>query len=143
MSESIGFVKEELKKTFKGDIAFDDEAINKYSKDASLLVVQPKVILFPKDAEDIKTVVKLVADNKKRFPDLSVTARSAGTCMSGGSLNESIILDVTKYIHGFSIDGDIATVLPGTFYRDFEPETIKKGLILPCFPASKNCRKKT
>jgi FAD/FMN-containing dehydrogenase len=31
-----------------------------------------------------------------------------------------------------------AKVLPGTFYRDFEVETLKKGAILPCYTASKN-----
>ena len=30
------------------------------------------------------------------------------------------------------------TVEPGVFYRDFEKETLKKGLILPCYPASKS-----
>lgn len=138
MTDSITFIKSELPKFLKGDFVFDEENIKKYSKDASLLVVIPKLIIFPKDSSDIKALVKLVNDNKEKFPDLSITARSAGTCMAGGPLNESIILDLTKYMNGFSIDGNIATIVPGTFYRDFEKETKERGLVLPCYPASKN-----
>ena len=64
--------------------------------------------------------------------------------MAGGPLNNSIILDVTRYIHGIesvakTADGGVATVLPEhLFYRDFEPEAAKLGLMLPCYTASKN-----
>ncbi len=70
---------------------------------------------------------------------LSISVRAAGSCMSGGSLNESIIVDVTKYMNGIKrLVKDEAVVLPGTFYRDFEVETLKIDSILPCYTASKN-----
>ena len=135
-------LKSEIKEFFKGDVADDEESLQKYSHDASLLEVRPKIVLYPKDVGDIKNLVKFVGDHKKDDPTLSVTVRSAGTCMSGGPLNNSIILDVTKYISGtlsvFSTYGDEqATVLPGTFYRDFEKKTLEQGVILPSYTASK------
>jgi FAD/FMN-containing dehydrogenase len=137
--DSITALKDFLKTNFKGDIEDSDESLTKFSKDASLLIVRPKIVLFPKDANDIRAVVSFVKVNKGAYPDLSVTVRSAGTCMAGGPLNESIILDVTRYMHGIlKISKEEATVLPGTFYRDFEPETLKHGAILPCYTASKN-----
>src|SRR3990167_4472871 len=36
------------------------------------------------------------------------------------------------------ITGESIIAEPGVFYRDFERQTLAKGLILPCFPASKN-----
>lgn len=132
-------MEETLRAIVKGDVATDEETLTKYSHDASLLEVKPKVVVFPKDSEDIQKLVHYVVENKSNDPSLSVTVRSAGTCMAGGSINESIIVDVMKYVGGVkSIEGKIATVLPGTFYRDFEPETLKHGLILPCYTASKN-----
>ena len=132
-------MEETLRAIVKGDVATDEETLTKYSHDASLLEVKPKVVVFPKDSEDIQKLVHYVVENKSNDPSLSVTVRSAGTCMAGGSINESIIIDVMKYVGGVkSIEGKIATVLPGTFYRDFEPETLKHGLILPCYTASKN-----
>lgn len=130
---------EEIKKFFAGEVFDDGETLEKYSHDASLFEVRPQVVVWPKDSEDIKKLVKFVADKKAENPNLSLTVRSAGTCMSGGSLNESIIIDVTKHINGVrSINKDEAVVLPGTYYRDFEVETLKFDSILPCYTASKN-----
>lgn len=137
--DSITALKAFLKESFKGDVDESEEALAKASHDASLLEVKPKIVLFPKDAEDIKAIVHFVRVNKAAYPDLSVTVRSAGSCMAGGPLNDSIILDVTRYMQGIkSISKTEATVLPGTFYRDFELESVKLGSILPCYTASKN-----
>lgn len=137
--DSITALKTFLKDNFKGDIEDSSAALTAFSHDASLLEVRPQIVLFPKNATDIKAVVHFVRINKTAYPDLSVTVRSAGTCMSGGPLNDSIILDVTRYMHGIKeLTSEYARVLPGTFYRDFEPEAAKLGVLLPCYTASKN-----
>ncbi|PJE74223.1 MAG: FAD-binding oxidoreductase [Candidatus Taylorbacteria bacterium CG10_big_fil_rev_8_21_14_0_10_41_48] len=136
---SIQTLKESLGRAgFKGDIDETTETINSHSHDASLMSVTPKLVLFPRDTEDVKIVVRTVSENKKFYPELSLTARAAGTCMSGGSLTESVILDVSKYMQGIlSLSETEARILPGTYYRDFEPEADKLDVMLPCFPASK------
>ncbi|PIT88898.1 MAG: FAD-binding oxidoreductase [Candidatus Levybacteria bacterium CG10_big_fil_rev_8_21_14_0_10_36_7] len=129
---------EELKQLIKGDITTSDEALNKYSHDASLFEVKPQVIVFPKDEEDVKALVKFVDERKNSHPSLSITGRSAGTDMSGGPINESIIVEFTKYFnHVPKLNGDIATTEPGVYYRDFEIETLRHNLIFPSYPASR------
>lgn len=133
-------LKSKIKELLEGEV-FDDEAsLVMYSKDASLLEVRPELIIWPKTTEDIKRVVRFVSENKREHPELSITVRAAGSCMSGGPLNESIILDVSKHLNNFSINeiNRTAEVEPGLFYRDFEKETLKHNLILPCYTASKN-----
>lgn len=126
---------EEIRKFFKGEVLDDDATLKTYSRDASLFEVKPKTVVFPKDAEDLKALVRWIDEN----PGHSITARAAGSDMTGGPLNESIIADVTKHMnHIGEIVGDSITVEPGAFYRDFEKQTLAKGLILPCYPASKN-----
>jgi len=123
---------------FTGDIDTSAETLNSRSHDASLLSVTPKLVLFPRNSEDVKRAVRAVSALKGQYPDLSLSARAAGTCMSGGSLTESVILDVSKYMQGvLSISETDARVLPGTYYRDFEPKADVLGVMLPCFPASK------
>lgn len=133
-------IKSRLLQILEGEIFDDEDTLQTYSKDASLFEVKPKLVIWPKSAEDIKKVVKFVSANKSRYPDLSITVRAAGSCMSGGSLGESIILDVSKYLNKFSVDptNKSAEVEPGVFYRDFELETLKHNLLLPCYTASKN-----
>ena len=124
---------------FKGEMDDSISTLQFYSHDASLFEIMPKIVLFTKDNKDVITLVKVVAGEKKMNPKLSITARSAGTCMSGGAVNDSIIVDFTKHINQFEgIKGDEARVMPGMFYRDFEKETLKKNLLMPSYPASRD-----
>src|SRR3989344_7121014 len=128
----------ELKTLIKGDVSTDDQTLSFYSHDASLFEVKPQVVVFPKDEEDVKNLVKFVSKNKKEHPTLSLTGRSAGTDMSGGSINDSILVSFTKYFNNPPVvNGNIATTQPGVFYRDFEIETLKHNLIFPSYPASR------
>ncbi|MEK7539115.1 MAG: FAD-binding oxidoreductase [Patescibacteria group bacterium] len=137
-------MKSEIQKFFKGDVEDSTETLLKYSHDASIFDIRPKLVLFPKDAKDVQNLVKWVKENKQnkeKYGELSITARCAGTDMSGGALGESIILDFTRYMNQlieFNASANKITVQPGMFYRDFEKITLEKGLILPCFTASKS-----
>ena len=127
-----------IRQFFFGDVHTDEETLRAYSHDASLFEVMPKIVLSPRDAKDVSALVKFVSERKDVDPTVSITARAAGTCMSGGPLNDSIILDFTSHMFGIKdFKNKSVTVLPGTYYRDFEKETLKRTLILPCYPASK------
>jgi FAD/FMN-containing dehydrogenase len=124
---------------FRGDI--DDSATTRdfYSHDASLFEVRPQLVVSPKDAKDVEELVSLVGANKALMPGLSVTARSAGTDMSGGAINDSIIVDFNKYFTKIGkITSSTASTQPGVFYRDFEVQTLKKRAIMPSYPASRD-----
>lgn len=128
-----------VKAGFKGEL--DDSAAAKefYSHDASLFEIKPELIACPKDALDVETLVKFVADNKKSHPHLSLTARSAGTDMAGGAINDSIIVDFNKHFTETSeVTRTHARTQPGVFYRDFEKRTLEHGALMPSYPASRD-----
>ncbi len=128
-----------LKQSFKGEVLTDDQTLNLYSHDTSLFEIKPQVIVFPKDDQDVSILVKLVAEYKKDFPNLSLTARSGGTDMTGGAINDSVIVDFSKHINKIGQINSAGTIVePGVFYRDFEKQTLKHGLYMPSYPASKN-----
>ncbi|MFA4975125.1 MAG: FAD-binding oxidoreductase [Candidatus Paceibacterota bacterium] len=167
-------MKEEILKFFNGEVEDSEETLLKYSRDASIFELRPKLVLFPLDSKDVQNLVKWVSENKDKYADpeknkdyknLSITCRCAGTDMSGGAIGESLILDFTRHMNklirpprplgtppskggeDFSPllgeegagGGDYSiTVQPGMFYRDFEKITLEKGLILPCYTASKS-----
>ncbi len=167
-------MKEEIQKFFRGEMEDSEETLSKYSRDASIFELRPKLVLFPLDSKDVQNLVKWVSENKNKYSDpeknkdwknLSITARCAGTDMSGGAISESLVLDFTRHMskliqpprplgtppskggEGFppllgeegAGGGDYSiTVQPGMFYRDFEKITLEKGLILPCYTASKS-----
>jgi FAD/FMN-containing dehydrogenase len=131
---------ESLKKAgFEGDI--DDTAVTRdiYSHDASLFEIQPKLVVFPKHSKDVQLIVKEVATRKKDDASLSLTARSAGTDMSGGAINDSIIMDFSKYFTAIKeVTETTAHAEPGVPYRVFEKETLAHKALMPSFPASRD-----
>ena len=137
--DNLNMLKEQLLALkLEGEIQDDSASIEKYSHDASLFEVRPEVVIFPKNFSDLKKIVNFVREAKKSGEKISITARSAGTDMGGGPLNESIILDFTKYFnHIIEVGDGWAVTEPGVYYRDFEKETLKKGWLLPSYPASR------
>lgn len=126
----------DLKKVVRGEIYGDEKTITRYSRDASLFEIKPQVIVFPKDVEDLKSLVKFAAKEKDK--SISLTARSGGTDMTGGPLGESIIVDFARHFNEIGgVEGKYIVTDPGVFYRDFEKETLRHNLLLPSFPASR------
>lgn len=132
-------LEQKLKQILRGDIETDYNSREFYSHDASMFELMPEVIVFPKDSNDVQDLVKFVDKNKAVSPDLSITARSAGTDMSGAAIGQSIVIDFMRYFNTVgTVTKDEANVQPGVFYRDFEAETLKKHAIMPSFPASRD-----
>ncbi len=126
---------EELKKHIEGDVLDDSETLEKNSRDASIFKVEPKVVVCPKNEQDVMHLINFVNKNK----GLSLTGRAAGTDMSGGPLTQSIVVSFTKYMNQIKhLDKNKATVEPGLYYRDLEKEMDKRNIMYPSYPASKS-----
>jgi FAD/FMN-containing dehydrogenase len=124
---------------FQGECDDSPATLDLYSHDASMFELRPQLVVKPKDAKDVERLVKLVAGQKKTQPHLSLTARSAGTDMSGGAINDSIIVDFLEHFKKIEkVTSKSAQAQPGVFYRDFEPQTLKHGALMPTYPASRD-----
>ncbi len=138
------FYMDEIKRAladvgFAGEIDDSASALDFYSHDASMFEMRPQLVVKPKTARDVTKLVALVAEKKKTTPGLSLTARSAGTDMSGGAINDSIIVDFNKHFTKIeSVTAAAAHAQPGVFYRDFEKETLKHHALMPSYPASRD-----
>lgn len=131
---------EELKRIVRGEVIDTPDMRKQYARDASIFTITPEVVIFPKDAQDVSALVEYVAQQKKdpRRAHISITARGAGTDMSGGPLTDSIALDMTKHCNRFlGLSHDIASVEPGMFFRDFDIRTKRDDLELPSYTASR------
>lgn len=132
-------LQKELSSIISGDVENDDTTRDFYSHDASLFELRPEVVAFPKTADDIKAIVKFVADNKQKYPELNITARSRGTDMSGAAIGQSIVMDTSRYMNRiWDVSPENARTESGTMYKDFEVETLKQGSYMPSYPASRD-----
>ncbi|MBY0293745.1 FAD-binding oxidoreductase, partial [Patescibacteria group bacterium] len=131
---------DDLRKLVRGEVEDSPETLEQYSRDASLFVVKPAVVFKPKDATDVGIAVRYAVHQKEISPDskVSLTARSAGTDMSGGPLGTSIVVDMTTHFDKvIEIGDEYAVVEPGVYFRDFDAQTQKKNLELPSYTASR------
>lgn len=132
-------LREAIAPLIEGDVVDDAEALGKFSHDTSIFERMPALIAYPKDADDVTALVRFAADSKQHGKEVSLTARAAGTDMSGGPLTDSIVVAFTKYMnHMIEVGHDYAIAEPGIYYRDFEKQTLaESGMLLPPYPASR------
>lgn len=131
-------LKHELEKLIPGEVNDSDETKETFSHDASMFEMRPEVVVSPRDTADVQKIVNFVNNQKSQSPNLSLTVRSGGTCMSGGSINDSIILDFAKHFNEiFEVSETSGHAQPGVFYRNFEKATLEHGAVMPSFPASR------
>lgn len=130
---------DELKQRFQGSVKSDAQTLEAASHDASMFEIMPKAVVAPKDTADVQRLVQIAAKHKASTPGLSLTARSAGTDMSGGAINDSVIVDFKESFTQIEHIGKrSARVQPGVFFRDFDAEAKKKGVLMPTYPASRD-----
>jgi FAD/FMN-containing dehydrogenase len=135
----VNILKQKLQEIFTGEIEDDSNTKEFYSHDASMFELQPELVVYPKDSNDLKNLVKFVAEKKSVLPNISITPRSAGTDMSGGAIGQSIVVDFTRHFNNIAnVSKNEAQVQPGTYYRDFEKKTLGVGSLMPSYPASKD-----
>jgi FAD/FMN-containing dehydrogenase len=136
-------LRNKLRSMLKGDVVDDAASLLQMSRDTSIFVRTPDVVVYPKDASDVSSLVREIAWLKHAGNDVSVTARAAGTDMSGGPLTRSVVAVFTKYMNKVrevreEKGGGYAITEPGVYYRDFEKETLAHGnLMLQSYPASR------
>jgi len=124
--------------TFRGDVVADAKILETYATDASSFKILPKVVYYPKTVSDIVALIQKCRVQKKSSADTSITLRAGGTCMSGGPLNTSWIMDMTKHMNKISIDAKrmTATVEMGAYFRDIEDAALKHNLLFAAYPSS-------
>ena len=125
----------ELEGVIEGEVSVDEETLTENSEDTSIFHIEPECVVYPKHAADLGALVDYASANPGK---LSLTARSAGTDMSGGPLTDSVVVNFTKHFDKvLDVNEERAITQPGVYYRDFEPETLKHGVLLPSYTASR------
>ena len=93
MENNQALIKE-LRDNIKGDILNDDVSLGMYATDASIYQISPKVIVLPKDKEDVVKAISISYDHK-----VTILPRGAGTSLAGQTVGSSVVLDFSKYMN--------------------------------------------
>lgn len=93
----IQFLEELKQQHFNGDIASSYADRLSLATDNSVYQQLPQAILFPTSVSDIVILTKLA--QRPRFQHLTFTPRGGGTGTNGQSLNNNIIIDLSRHLN--------------------------------------------
>ena len=115
-----------LKEAIDGEVDASTRRRAEYSTDASNYRVVPEVVVFPKDADDLVSALRVA-----RELGAPVTMRGGGTSIAGNSVGPGVVIDTSRYMTKvLSIDPESrsARVQPGAILAQLEREAGKHGL---------------
>ncbi len=133
--------EETIKSIIEGDVDVSPSTIKKCSTDASIFEVTPTAVIYPKNITDLSALVRFVSEKREKGGLLSLTPRAGGTCMSGGPLTESYVVDLTRYfnnIDNVDTSAQAVWVESGVMYVDIEKATHHLDLFFPPYTSSRD-----
>src|ERR1051326_7664694 len=118
-----------LKAEISGDIAFDHFARGRYATDASHYQIMPLGVAIPRTMDAAERAIALA-----RQEGVTVLPRGGGTSQSGQTVNQSLVVDCSKYLNRV-LDLDVAgrrcVVEPGIVLDDLNRQLKPHGLWFP------------
>ena len=70
--------EQQLRRSVRGDVSFDELVLGIYSTDASIYQIQPVALLLPRDEADVCAAVKTAAEH-----NIGILPRGGGTSLGG------------------------------------------------------------
>ena len=113
---------------FSGDIEIDTALRAAMSTDNSVYQIMPDVILSPRGAQDLVTLLRVL--EQPDFATTPVTARGGGTGTNGQSLNRGVIVDLRRYMNkliSLNTQEGWADVQPGMVLDDLNEQIRSSG----------------
>lgn len=116
-----------LRKHTTAEVRFDDTSRRLYATDASHYQILPLGVAIPRSSDDLTAVVQIAADL-----GVPITARGAGTSLTGQSIGPGLVIDCSKYLHSIG-EVDVSSrrvcVQPGVVLDQLNREVARYGLI--------------
>lgn len=82
---------------FEGEIQDDYATRTLFATDNSIYQYQPQAAIFPKHADDVQLVARLLA--KPDYRQVVIAARGGGTGTNGQSLTHGIVMDLSRHMN--------------------------------------------
>src|SRR5258706_331287 len=125
---------DDLRRSVRGEVRFDDGARALYATDASNYRQVPIGVVVPQDTDDL--VAAVAACRRHRAP---IVQRGAGTSLAGQCCNVAVVIDGSRNLRGvLALDPEARTarVRPGTVLDDLRREAGRHGLTFGPDPAT-------
>lgn len=112
----------------EGELFTDDLHRILFATDASVYRELPLGVVFPKQSEDIQTIIRFCSDHS-----ISIIPRAGGTSLAGQCVGSGLVVDISKYlIHVLEVDvhNKTARVQPGVIRDELNYLLKSDGLMV-------------
>jgi FAD/FMN-containing dehydrogenase/Fe-S oxidoreductase len=127
-------VASDLRRLLGSDVVKDDEATKTaYAVDASIYRMTPQAVVLVESEEHIQTVMRYAVSR-----GVALTARAAGTNLTGSAIGSGIILDVSRLHRILEVNREErwARVQPGIVLAELNKQLARQGLMFGPDPSS-------
>jgi len=118
-----------VKSEVQGDVRFDRFTRGRYATDASHYQIMPLGVVAPRSMEDAARTIAIA-----REEGVSVLPRGGGTSQCGQTVNQSLVIDCSKYLNRIvelDVEGRRCVVEPGIVLDDLNRALKPHGLWFP------------
>jgi len=118
-----------LRHEITGEVLFDSFERGRYATDASFYQIVPFGVVIPRTVDEALRAMAIARDDGR-----IVTPRGGGTSQCGQTVNDGIVIDVSKYLNKLiSVDVEKRTCIvePGIVLDDLNRQLKKYGLWFP------------
>jgi FAD/FMN-containing dehydrogenase/Fe-S oxidoreductase len=118
-----------LKSEVAGEVRFDRFTRGRYATDASHYQMMPQGVVTPRSMDDAARAIAIA-----REEGASVLARGGGTSQCGQSVNDSLVIDCSKYLNAIielDVENKRCMVEPGIVLDDLNRALKPHGLWFP------------
>lgn len=124
-----------------GEITGAKAIRTRFSRDGSLLTIQPELVMFPRVTNDIRKAARFSWQLAEKGHILPLTVRGAGSDTTGAAIGKGLIINTTAHldsiIHIALKDKDhFVHVQPGVTFKALNDALNWHGLSVPTYPAT-------
>jgi FAD/FMN-containing dehydrogenase/Fe-S oxidoreductase len=118
-----------LAREITGEVLFDAFNRGRYATDASFYQIMPLGVVVPRNMDEALRAQVIARDE-----GLIVTPRGGGTSQCGQTINDGLVIDVSKHLNrllSLDVENRICVVEPGIVLDDLNRQLRKHGLWFP------------
>lgn len=118
-----------LAREISGEVLFDRFSRGRYATDASFYQIMPAGVVIPKTVDEALRALAISRDDGR-----IVTPRGGGTSQCGQTVNDGIVVDLSKYLNrilALDVENRTCVVEPGIVLDDLNRQLKPHGLWFP------------
>jgi FAD/FMN-containing dehydrogenase/Fe-S oxidoreductase len=129
MAKGSATLEDRLKREISGEVLFDAFSRGRYATDASFYQIRPAGVVVPKTIDEALRALAIARDAGR-----IVTPRGGGTSQCGQTVNDGIVIDVSKHLNrivSLDVENRSCVVEPGIVLDDLNRQLKEHGLWFP------------